>query len=92
MITVMLLPLRIFFPACAVFGMTSLAFLHAVRADDGTIIRDLSPDKRYEVRKSGNEKDTIEIADLRERKGDKLILNFAELYGLKGKAEDTTTM
>ena len=63
-----------------------------MRADDGTIVKDVSPDKRYEVRKSGNEKDTIEIADLRLKKGDKLLLNFAEIYGLKGRAEDTTTM
>jgi hypothetical protein len=63
-----------------------------VSADDGTIIKEASPDRHYEVRKSGNEKNTIEIADLRLRKGDKLLLNFAEIYGLKGRAEDTTAL
>ncbi len=62
------------------------------RADDGTIVTDVSPDKHYEVRKSGNEKNTIDIADLRVRKGGKLLLDFAQLYGLKDKAEDTTAM
>jgi hypothetical protein len=66
--------------ACAWSGQRS------ARAEDAAVITELSPDKRYEFRKTSAAQDPLNVAELVERKSGKVLLDFAATYGFKDKA------
>jgi len=57
-----------------------------LRAEDGSLITTVSPDKRYEFRKTAGANDPLNVAELVDRKSGKVLVDFAAVYGFKDKA------